>query len=98
MHEQGQANPFRIDGPVWRKGDFVGRTKEVQRILRCISRGQSVSVVGPPGCGKTWLLDHIAGTAFVEQHRTVFLRLSGGAFAWVDQPTCLSAFCTELLA
>ena len=103
MHVQGEANPFPIGGPVRRNKDLIGRSKEVQRIMRCISQGQSVSVVGPSRCGKTWLLDHIAGASPLEQHRIcaaehVFLRLSGRAFARVDQPACLGGFCTEILA
>lgn len=102
MYGQSEANPFRIDGPVWRKEDFVGRSKEVRRIVRLIKQGQSVSVVGPSGCGKTSLLDHIARAGVLEQHgihatEHVFLRLSGRAFADLDQATCLCGLCTEIL-
>jgi type II secretory pathway predicted ATPase ExeA len=103
MYGQGEADPIRINGAVWCKKSLDGRSKEVQRIVRCISRGQSISVVGPSGSGKTWLLDHIAEAGVLDEYgicaaEHVFLRLSGRAFAQVDQPTCLGEFCTELLA
>lgn len=103
MHGQSEANPSRINGSLWHKADLVGRSKEVQRILRLISYGQSVSVVGPAGCGKTWLLNHVAGAGLLEQHgicaaEHIFLWLSGRTFARVDQPACWSGFCTEILA
>ena len=103
MCGQSEANPFRIDGPVWRKEDFVGRSKEVQRILGLIRQGQSVSVVGPMGCGKTSLLDHIARIGAPEQHgmraaEQIFLRLSGRAFVDASQAACLAGFCTEILS
>jgi hypothetical protein len=102
MCGRSEANPFRIDGPVWRKEDFVGRSSEVQRILRLVGQGQSVSIVGPAGCGKTSLLDHMALPVVLEQHgirpaESVFLRLSGKAFTGVDQAACLSGFCGEIL-
>lgn len=103
MYCQSEANPFRTDDPVRCKEDLGGHDKEVRRILRCIGRGQSISVVGPSGSGKTWLLDHIAGAGLLDQHEIcaaqhIFLRLSGRAFAQVDQPTCLCGFCAEILA
>ena len=102
MYGQSAENPIQIDDAVWRKKDLYGRSKEARRMLRCISRGQSISVVGPSGCGKTWLLDHIAGAGVLEQDgicaEHVFLRLSGRAFARVDQPTCLSEFCIAALS
>jgi energy-coupling factor transporter ATP-binding protein EcfA2 len=101
MHGRNEANPFRIDGPVWRKEHFVGRSREIQRILRLIQEGQSISVVGSSGCGKTSLLDHIARAGVLEQHgmraaEHIFLWLSGRAFAGVDQATCLCGFCQEI--
>jgi energy-coupling factor transporter ATP-binding protein EcfA2 len=103
MHGQSEATPSRIGGSLWHTADSVGRSKEVQRILRLISYGQSVSIVGPAGCGKTWLLNHVARAALLEQHgicaaEHIFLRLSGRTFARVDQLACWSGFCAEILA
>lgn len=103
MHGQSETTPSRINGSLWHKADSVGRSKEIQRILGLISHGQSISVVGPAGCGKTWLLNHVAEADLLEQHgicaaKHIFVWLSGRTFARVDQFACWSGFCTEILA
>ena len=95
------ANPFQIDGPPRRRQDFVGRSREVRRVLEFLGKGQSVSIVGSEGCGKTWLLDHVADVTVYEQHglragEHVFVRINGRAFADVDQVTCLHGFHREI--
>jgi hypothetical protein len=53
-------NPYFHRGPIRDSKFFFGRTAEAQEVLRCVSRRQSVSVVGPRRIGKTSLLFHLA--------------------------------------
>ena len=53
-------NPYFHRGPIRESKFFFGRTAEAQEVLRCVSRKQSVSLVGPRRIGKTSLLFHLA--------------------------------------
>jgi hypothetical protein len=53
-------NPYFHRGPIRDSKFFFGRTAETQEVLSCVSRKQSVSVVGPRRIGKTSLLFHLA--------------------------------------
>jgi hypothetical protein len=107
MRGRCEANPLQIDGSgehTWApsKADLLGRSKEIKRILRFVRQGQSVSVVGPAQSGKSLLLDYLAKDEVLNQHgicasEHVFVWVSGRAFADVDQATCLSGFCEEIL-
>ena len=49
-------NPDRSGGPVRFPGTFVGRRRELDEIAAYLRGNQSISIVGPPGIGKTSLL------------------------------------------
>lgn len=53
------TNPFITGNPV-RKADFIGRLKEVRKLLSRISSSQSTALVGEPRCGKTSILMSVA--------------------------------------
>jgi hypothetical protein len=49
------SNPYRPGGPL-SEALLVGRDHELRELADLVRAGQSVSVVGPPGIGKSWLL------------------------------------------
>ena len=53
-------NPYFHRSPIRDSRFFFGRTAETQQVLSCVSREQSVSIVGPRRIGKTSLLLHLA--------------------------------------
>lgn len=53
-------NPYFHRSPVKDSKFFFGRAAETQQVLSCVSRKQSVSVVGPRRIGKTSLLFHLS--------------------------------------
>jgi len=61
-------NPYFHRGPIRESKFFFGRTAETQEVLSCVSRKQSVSVVGPRRIGKTSLLFHLAGPKVKTAH------------------------------
>jgi len=48
-------------------GHFYGRSAEVKRALGLLGKGQSISIVGPPGIGKTMFLRYLADAVKLEQ-------------------------------
>jgi DNA-binding winged helix-turn-helix (wHTH) protein len=61
-------NPFFHRGPIRDPGYFYNRNKEVKRTLEMLSKGQSVSIIGPRKIGKTSLLFHISHPEVMQQH------------------------------
>ncbi len=73
----GQEPTERYDNPFYHRDSikdqdyFFGRERETRAIIRAISRGQCVSVVGPRHIGKTSLLFHIADEGVLTAHGLV---------------------------
>jgi hypothetical protein len=53
------SNPYSSREPVRSEEMFFGRSRELQEIAQFLRGNQSVSLVGPPGIGKTSLLLHL---------------------------------------
>jgi hypothetical protein len=58
MKENLSKRPF-IVGAAVPPDMFVGRKREIMRLVRRVVNGQSVAVYGEPRCGKTSMLDYI---------------------------------------
>jgi hypothetical protein len=52
-------NPFRRQDPTWHRDAFFNRDADTRKLLGKLRKGQSVSIFGRSGIGKTWLLYHI---------------------------------------
>jgi len=61
-------NPFFHRGPIRDPGYFYNRNYEVKRTLKMLSKGQSVSIIGPRKIGKTSLLFHISRPEVMQEH------------------------------
>jgi DNA-binding winged helix-turn-helix (wHTH) protein len=61
-------NPFFHRGPIRNPDYFYNRNKEVKRTLEMLSKGQSVSIIGPRKIGKTSLLFHISHPEVMQQY------------------------------
>jgi hypothetical protein len=59
---------------------FVGRTAEVERLMRAVDLGLNAAVTGPPGTGTTSLLRHIAWRLRARSSAPTVIYLSGGDF------------------
>jgi restriction system protein len=78
MRRSQKANPFSNFLPADLFTGFVGREKELSKILKAFQRGaRGVLIVGPPGIGKTSLAN-----VFAERYKDTF---PGGIFrAWAS--------------
>jgi len=81
MQESKEENPFRPNSPVWQPRGFFGRSREIRRVLQSLRNQQSVSVVGPPKCGKTSLLNHVADIEVFQRHA---LQAGEHIFVYID--------------
>jgi len=60
-------NPFFYPGPIRDPVYFYNRQKETKQILERLSKGQSISMIGPRKIGKTSLLFHICRPEVAQQ-------------------------------
>src|SRR5690349_10879897 len=67
MSERDQtssSSPSLTPGPLPRPlSSFIGRAAEIEQLGKLVSRMQLVTLVGPPGCGKTRLAIQVANAA-----------------------------------
>jgi hypothetical protein len=56
---ESPENPFFHRGPIRDQRYFFNRDEEVRRVLQLVSKGQSVSIVGPRRIGRTSFLFHL---------------------------------------
>jgi hypothetical protein len=61
-------NPYFHRTPIRESKYFFGRVVETQQVLSCVSRKQSVSIVGPRRIGKSSLLIHLADSEVKNAH------------------------------
>ncbi|GLZ35166.1 hypothetical protein Lesp02_73530 [Lentzea sp. NBRC 105346] len=66
------ARPLPRRGP-----NLIGRDDELDRIDRAVAEGRPVRVSGPPGCGKSALLRHVALRRAASGEDVVFLSAAG---------------------
>jgi AAA+ ATPase superfamily predicted ATPase len=98
MYERTRVNPFRPHSPIWRPSNFFGRSRETRQVLQSLRNGQSVSIVGPPKCGKTSLLNYVADIDVFQRHALrageyIFVHIDvlsvrGKSLADVEQDVC----------
>ena len=102
MSTVDDMSPFLVGEPVQDAGQFWGRSKQVQYTLEYVRNSQCVSLVGPPGYGKTSLLNHVSDPGVrskrgLPPENALFFRLEGEAFAECDQATCLNLFVEQII-
>jgi AAA+ ATPase superfamily predicted ATPase len=93
-------NPFSLE-PIRVQAQFFGRQKEIRRVLSFLHWGQSVSVVGTAGIGKSSFLNHVAqwyvraklGLA----EEKVFIRLDSISLVDLDQIQCFRYIREEVI-
>ena len=74
------ANPYVIEGLIEDPGMFLGRRVHLRRLLRHVGEMDCVSVVGPPGIGKSSLLYQLTQQeGLQETHVSLYLDLSDTA-------------------
>lgn len=74
------ANPYVIEGLIEDPGMFFGRRVHLRRLLRHVGEMDCVSVVGPPGIGKSSLLYQLTQQeGLQETHVSLYLDLSDAA-------------------
>ena len=106
MLEQARTNPFRPYSPVFQPRDFFGRSRETRRVLQLLRNGQSVSIVGPPKCGKTSLLNYVADIDIFQryallagEHIFVYIdvvNVEGHSLADIEQDECFCRLREEI--
>ena len=74
-------NPFYHRGAIRHSADFFNRDAEISQILGLLSKGQSVSLIGPRRIGKSSLLIHLARP---EVHSQLASSSSKSLFVLVD--------------
>jgi hypothetical protein len=97
------GNPFIVGEPVPCASQFWGRAKEARSVLGYVQMGQCVSLVGPPGSGKTSFLNYVSDPDVYAQYglhpyASLFVRLEGRDFAGCDQAACLDRFAECVIA
>jgi len=83
-------NPFYHGNPV-SPDHFIGRRKELRRIVNRLIKGESYALISEPRCGKTSLLEFIAA----QKNRVAFYGEKGEKllFTYLDAQT-LNSHCT----
>jgi AAA+ ATPase superfamily predicted ATPase len=107
MRESKRENPFRPNSPVWQPGGFFGRSRETRRVLQSLRNGQSVSIVGPPKCGKTWLLNYVADIEVFQRYALLagehifvhidVVNVEGHSLAEMEQDECFFQLREEII-
>ena len=97
MPNADSDNPFTIGKAVQSANQFWGRSKQAQLILEYVRNCQCISLVGPPGYGKTSLLNYVSDPGVRSSHgvrpgAAFFVRLEGRQLANSDQAACLCLF------
>jgi hypothetical protein len=97
MPKLNGGNPFIVGEPVQRASQFWGRAKQARYILKYVKSGQSISLVGPPGSGKTSLLNYVSDRDVCLKYGLrpdafLFVRLQGRDLADRNQAACLDRF------
>lgn len=67
--EQTSANPFYFGGMVLEPQHFIGRTREIQRLMTGLRKGSSWLLLGERRMGKSSLLWHLATVHLPEEVR-----------------------------
>jgi hypothetical protein len=92
MNSVYSKNPFCLE-PVKVRAQFFGRHKEIRRTLNFLHWGQSVSIVGAAGIGKTSFLNHVAQWYVRAKQglaeEKIFVHLDGISLVELDQSRCL---------
>jgi AAA+ ATPase superfamily predicted ATPase len=93
-------NPFSLE-PVKVRSQFFGRRKETRRVLNFLHWGQSVSIVGAAGIGKTSFLNHVAHWYVRAKQglaeEKIFVRLDGISLVDLDQIQCFRYIREEII-
>jgi AAA+ ATPase superfamily predicted ATPase len=93
-------NPFSLE-PIRVQAQFFGRQKEIRRVLNFLHWGQSVSVVGPAGIGKTSFMNHVAHWYVRAKQglaeEKIFVRLDGISLVDLDQIQCFRYIREEII-
>jgi len=63
-----EDNPFFHRGAIRDQSYFFGRERETREILRNVSKGECISIIGPWHIGKTSLLFHIADSRVCKKY------------------------------
>ena len=97
------GNPFLVGEPVQSTGQFWGRARQARSVLGYVQMGQCVSLVGPPGSGKTSFLNYVSDPGVRSRYglrpgASLFVRLEGRNLAGCDQAACLDHFAQCVVA
>jgi hypothetical protein len=100
MNSVYSKNPFSLE-PVKVRSQFFGRHKEIRRTLNFLHWGQSVSIVGVAGIGKTSFLNHVAQWYVRAKQglaeEKIFVHLDGVSLVTLDQIQCFRYIREEII-
>jgi hypothetical protein len=100
MNINNCRNPFCLE-PIKVRAQFFGRQKEIRRTLNFLHWGQSVSIVGATGIGKTSFLNYVAHWYVRAKQglaeEKIFVRLDGISLVDLDQIQCFRYIREEII-
>ncbi len=95
-------NPYTPGSPVDDSRRFFGRANELSELRSFLNGGQSVSIVGPHGIGKTSLLRHLLRTTALSTpgsgEQNLLAYMAGQALSSCRQDEIFTCFCGAIAA